>query len=216
MCGKKGAFAWEYKKAGEDLDRAYQQLLQYRESLENPPLLVVSDLQTIHVHTNFPNTVKQVYSWTLDDLLDPRRLDELRRVWTDPFAFRAPQTTEQVTEAAAREFARLADGLRRQGAEPPAAAHFLIRLLFCLFAEDVALLPSGLLSRLIARTRSRPEVFTQQLRQLFGAMATGGWFGTDEIAHFSGGLFDDDAVLPLDRDGMDILAGICALDWSSI
>jgi len=213
---KRGAFAWEYKKAGEDLDRAYQQLLQYRESLENPPLLVVSDLQTIHVHTNFPNSVKQVHSWTLDDLLDVRRLDELRRVWTEPFALRAPQTTEQVTEAAARQFARLADLLRAQGAAPPAAAHFLIRLLFSLFAEDVGLLPSGLLSRLIAQTRTRPQVFTQQLCQLFGSMAIGGWFGTDEIAHFNGGLFDDDAVLALDRTGLEILVEICALDWSSI
>ncbi|MGH2592665.1 MAG: class I SAM-dependent DNA methyltransferase, partial [Anaerolineae bacterium] len=39
---KKGYFAWEYKGKHADLDRAYQQLLQYRESLLNPPLLIVS------------------------------------------------------------------------------------------------------------------------------------------------------------------------------
>ena len=39
---KKGYFAWEYKGKHKDLDAAYQQLLQYRESLHNPPLLVVS------------------------------------------------------------------------------------------------------------------------------------------------------------------------------
>src|SRR5215208_2355276 len=52
---KKGHFAWEYKGPRANLDKAYQQLQQYRESLENPPLLVVSDLQTIQVHTNFNN-----------------------------------------------------------------------------------------------------------------------------------------------------------------
>src|SRR5215218_405594 len=44
---KKGAFAWEYKGPHANLNKADQQLLQYRESLENPPLLVVSDLQSI-------------------------------------------------------------------------------------------------------------------------------------------------------------------------
>jgi hypothetical protein len=41
---KKGFFAWEYKRKHKDLSGAYQQLLQYREALENPPLLVVSDI----------------------------------------------------------------------------------------------------------------------------------------------------------------------------
>jgi len=38
---------------------AVQQLLQYREALEKPPLLVVCDTDRIIVHTNFINTVKQ-------------------------------------------------------------------------------------------------------------------------------------------------------------
>src|SRR5688500_11680342 len=44
---KRGAFAWEYKGPHKDLDRAYRQLLQYKDHLENPPLLVVSDLDRI-------------------------------------------------------------------------------------------------------------------------------------------------------------------------
>ena len=80
---------------------------QYLESLENPPLSVVSDIQTIQVHTNFTNSVKQVTTFTLDDLLVPEKLDQLRRVWTDPSAFRAAETPEQVTRlAAVRGFPR--------------------------------------------------------------------------------------------------------------
>jgi hypothetical protein len=41
---KRGHFAWEYKVKHRNLGAAYQQLLQYREALENPPLLVVCDL----------------------------------------------------------------------------------------------------------------------------------------------------------------------------
>jgi hypothetical protein len=43
---KKGTFAWEYKGKHKDLDQAYEQLLQYRESLLNPPLLIVSDMES--------------------------------------------------------------------------------------------------------------------------------------------------------------------------
>src|SRR5215203_6530565 len=187
---KKGHFAWEYKGPRANLDKAYQQLQPYRESLENPPLLVGSDLQTIQVHTNFTNSVKRITTFALDDLLDPEKLDQLGRIWTAPFSFRAEQTPENVTEQAAREFARLAEGLRQRGEDPDHAAHFLIRLLFCLFAEDVGLLPEKLFSKLVAATRTKPAAFATQLRQLFGAKRAGGFFGVDHILHFDGGLFD--------------------------
>jgi len=58
---KRGQFAWEYKGKRKDLEAAYKQLLLYREALENPPLLVVCDLDRFEVHTNFTNTVKTVY-----------------------------------------------------------------------------------------------------------------------------------------------------------
>src|SRR5215217_4719963 len=213
---KKGHFAWEYKGPRANLDKAYQQLQQYRESLENPPLLVVSDLQTIQVHTNFTNSVKRITDFALDDLLVPEKLDQLRRVWTDPFSFRAEETPENVTEQAAREFARLAELLRRQGEDPDRAAHFLIRLLFCLFTEDVGLLPENLFTKLVAATRTKPEAFAAQLRQLFGTMRDGGFFGFEKVPRFDGGLFDSDEVLTLDRKSLDVLNRVGRLDWDSI
>ncbi len=213
---KRGCFAWEYKGKHKDLDRAYQQLLQYRESLLNPPLLIVSDLDRILIHTNFTNTIKRVIALHLDDLLQPTGLAQLRAVFTTPQSFRAPVTTEQVTEEAAGHFARLAGALRQSGAEPEAAAHFLIRLLFCLFSEDIGLLPKELFTRLIRQTQKHPDAFAAQLRQLFGAMSTGGWFGADQVPHFDGRLFDDDTALHLDRECLDILAQVASLDWASI
>ena len=177
---------------------------------------MVSDLQTIEVHTNFTNSVKRVSTFTLDDLLDPENLDQLRRVWTDPFSFRSAETPENVTEQAAKEFARLAEGLRQRGEDPDRAAHFLIRLLFCLFAEDVGLLEGNLFSYLVAATRTNPEAFATQLRQLFSAMRDGGFFGFERVPRFDGGLFDDDEVLSLDREGLNVLHRVGRLDWDSI
>ena len=213
---KRGAFGWEYKGPRADLAKAYQQLLQYRDSLENPPLLVVSDIQTIVVHTNFTNTVKQTTILTLDDLLTPSGIQTLRDIFSRPEALRPAITIQQVTEQAAAEFATLADLLRRYGEPPQASAHFLIRLLFCLFAEDIDLLPNGLFTRIITATRYKAPAFVAQVKDLFGKMATGGYFGADEIKHFNGGLFEDDTALALDSDGLAILERVSALDWSSI
>src|SRR5687768_16749620 len=70
----KGRFAWEYKGLGGNLDAAYLQLLRYKDDLENPPLLVVSDLDTIQIHTNFTNTAKQVHVITLETFAEPENI----------------------------------------------------------------------------------------------------------------------------------------------
>ncbi len=170
-------FALEYKGPDGNLDRAYTQLLQYREALQNPPLLIVSDLQTLIIHTNFTNSVKKTTTLTLDDLLTPQGLQALRNVFFNPAAFRPERTAEQVTEEAATRFAHLAEHLRKWGYAPLPIAHYLIRLLFCLFAEDIDLLPRELFTRLVDHGRRDPQRFNHQIKQLFHAMTEGDNFG---------------------------------------
>ena len=50
---KRDFFAWEYKGRYKDLKAAYLQLLNYKDDLGNPPLLIVSDLDRIEIRTNF-------------------------------------------------------------------------------------------------------------------------------------------------------------------
>jgi type II restriction/modification system DNA methylase subunit YeeA len=213
---KTGYFAWEYKGQHANLDKAYLQLLQYREALLNPPLLIVCDLQRIVIHTNFTNTAKQVYNLTLEDLLNPAQLAILRKAFTDPDALRPNQTPAQVTEQAAAHFARLAQLLRKYGNAPQPTAHFLIRLLFCLFAEDAGILPDGLFTTLVTKPHKTASAFSEQLSQLFAAMTTGGPFGVADIPHVDGGLFNDAATLDLGSDGLRLLAEVSGLDWSAI
>lgn len=131
----RGQFAIEYKGKHKDLTAAYQQLLQYHESLENPPLLVVTDLERFEVHTKFTGTVPHIYHFTNRELPESENLRVLRAMFEDPDSLRPARTVENVTEDAARKFAQLADGLRARGVEPHDAAHFLNKLLFCLFAK---------------------------------------------------------------------------------
>ena len=142
---KKGYFAWEYKGKHADLDKAYQQLLQYRESLQNPPLLVVCDIETHrHPHQLHQHGQAGADHVTLDDLLHAGEgLHTLRSHLHRPGAL------------SRRADRRAGHRGGRRGAVRPAwpttcasgatsrtqIAHFLIRLLFCLFAEDIDLLP---------------------------------------------------------------------------
>jgi hypothetical protein len=212
----KGHFAIEYKRPDGNLKKAYDQLLQYRESLENPPLLIVGTTQILTVHTNFTGTAKHVIDVTLDDMLTPLGMQRIRNIFYNPEAFRPEKTAAQVTEEAAARFGTLAAHLAKWGYSPHDVAHYLIRLLFCLFSEDIDLLPKELFTRMVDAGRRDNERFNRQIRQLFHAMAQGEDFGLDQIRYFDGGLFDDDTSLDLDSQGIDILHGITQLDWSAI
>jgi len=216
---KRNHFAWEYKGKKKNLAAAYQQLLQYREALENPPCLVVCDLNRFEIHTNFTGTKTAIYTFTLEDLrttpADALRI--LRNVMQNPEALRPAQTRAQVTEEAAGRFAELADKLQTRGHPALAVAHFLNRLLFCFFAEDIGVLPRAVVTRLLEATRTTPKKFTAQLAQLFTLMSREkGYFGTEQIEWFNGGLFDDAEVLPLESSDLETLVVASRLDWSSI
>lgn len=221
---KRGHFAWEYKGPRANLDGALRQVKGYRDDLENPPLLVVCDLTTFEVHTSFTNTVSQRYAFTLDDLganvqtptspLPPLRV--LEHVFHDPDRLKPTRTPAQVTREAAAEFAKLASSLQTRGHDPEHAARFLMRLLFCLFAEDVGLLPQSLFTRMVQETLYEPAEFREQVSELFAKMAGGGRFGPFRVPHFNGGLFADGEALVLTAADTEILRAACRLDWSSV
>jgi hypothetical protein len=107
---KKGHFAWEYKGKRKDLAAAYQQLLGYRDALDNPPILVVCDLDRFEVRTNFTNSPTRLYAWTLADLAanpaEPLRV--LNALMRDPEELRPRETAEELTTKAAAKVAELA------------------------------------------------------------------------------------------------------------
>lgn len=214
---KRGCFAWEYKGDKKNLVAAYSQLKEYADALENPPLLIVSDMKEIRVHTNFTNTVALTKVFKLPDLLDPQVRRTLRWCFADPGRWRPTATREAVTTQAAATFGTIAHRLRSQGYEPRRVAHFLNKLVFCLFAEDIELLPNRVFADILEESLKRPDGFAPMLTDLFGAMcAKNGRFGTTAIPWFDGGLFDDDDVLPLGHLEIKDLAEAARLDWSAI
>lgn len=214
----RGKFAWEYKRKDKhkSLDDAYRQLLQYREALDNPPLLVVCDITRTEIHTNFTNTAKQVHVVKLASLPEPASLDLLRRVFTDPESFKPQVTPDAVTQEVARQIGEIARSLRNRNHDAHAAAHFLMKCMFCLFAEDVGLLPGKLFERILTARRDDPGKLAAQMTELFNRMRTGGTFGADDIAHFNGGLFDEAPAIELTRPEIALLCAAARPDWASV
>jgi len=213
---KRGCFGWEYKKPDSDLDKAYAQLRQYAPALHNPPLLIVSDIQRFSIHTNFTNTPRKEHRFGIADLTAPETRRLLRWAFTAPDQLKPGITREAITKDAAKRFSELADRLRTRGYDSQRVAHFVSRLLFCLFAEDIELFPGKLFSKLLTEGHTRPSDFEPMARSLFAAMKTGGRLGFDAVPYFNGGLFDSDDVLPLDREEMKLLQKAAALDWGAI
>ncbi len=213
----KGHFGWEYKSKGRDLEAAHDQLLRYAGALENPPLLIASDMARIVVRTNFTNTVTQATQIDLEALRDASTRDRLRDCWLAPDRWKPGTTRQALTERAAGDFAELAERLRRRGHAAEAVAHFVNRLVFCLFANDVRLLPNGMMGELLALAQKEPGSFADSAGMLFLAMSErGGRIGFRPVPWFNGGLFDDDATLPLTADDIALLNKAATNDWSQV
>ena len=217
-----GKFIWEYKGAHANLDKAYRQLLLYRESLGNPPLLITSDTHKIIIHTNFTNSVKDVHNIEFDRLVDGDGLSILSSAFHNPESLRPSKTQTQVTEATAETFVNIVRILMKwaaaEGLEDPSEqlAHFVIRLLFCLFAEDMGLLPEDVFTKLVNYKDLDHVHFREALSELFSAMQQGGNYGFYDIPRFNGDLFDNDFVPELPSDVMRSLMDACRQDWSAI
>ncbi len=213
---KRHCFAWEYKGLRANLDAAFDQLRQYALALENPPLLIVSDMRRFRIRTNWTNSVSEIHDFDIEDLADASVRDKLKWAVSDPERLRPGETRQALTERAAKAFASLAQFLRERGNDPRPVAHFVNRLVFCMFAEDVGLLPNDMFTRMLQQARGRPDEFANMARDLFGAMCQGGRVGFETVEWFNGGLFDDDTSLSLEKPEIDIVLEAADLDWSEI
>lgn len=236
---RKDCFVWEYKRrkkpkeAAEEKGKgkeeyktiaaALAQAREYSALLENPPLVIACDIDQIAIRTLFTGSVSVTHTIKLIDLNDSSARDLLRRCFTDPASLRPQITPQAVTEEAATKLATLASTLRDrkdsigQPHDPRRVAHFLNKIVFCLFAEDSGLLPGGVFSAIVEEAQRDHVGLSDMLAVLFDAMRDGkGRFGTIAIPWFNGGLFDDDDVLDLQFSEVLVLGEAAKLDWASI
>jgi hypothetical protein len=213
---KRGHFGWENKGPGGDLGSALKQLMTYALALDNPPLLVVSNRAVTQIHTHFTGRPSETHTIGLEDIGTPENLQKLCWLFTDPEKFRPGRTVQEITADAAGRFADIAQSMTSRGHDPQKIAHFLIQCLFCMFAEDIELLPKQLFERVLNKRGADSVKLSAALGELFRAMQTGGDFLLEDIAWFNGGLFARVELIELAPGEVEALRAASKMDWSAI
>lgn len=221
---KAGFFIAEYKGLGANLGKALQQATLYARELGNLPLIITSDLSVIEVNTNFTSSNPKTYRVTLDDIerdakvtgSDLTAMQVLRAALHDPAALDPRLARERITQDATRRIGQVAQSLLGRDHERTQVAHFLMRVVFAMFAEDVGLLERGLLTKVLLRAKQYPERSQGYFQELFTAMQHGGEFWGSDVRHFNGGLFDDGFALAVTAPDADALVAAAKLDWAEV
>lgn len=241
---RRGSFVLEAKQTGLELDsggwdramlRAHAQAESYARALPaeegRPPFIVVVDVgRSLELYADFSRTGATYVPYPdpahhrvrLADLADPAIQERLRLLWLDPLKLDPTRESARVTRAIADRLARLAKSLEAAGFEAQRVAHFLMRALFSMFAEDVGLLPQqdgvGAFTGLLQSVRDKPEAFVPALSLFWQAMNRGGFDARllAPIRRFNGGLFADPDVIPLTREQIDQLLAAARADWRQV
>ena len=223
----RGSDAWD-----DAMIKARGQAERYARSLPadepSPPFLLIVDVgHSIEVLADFTQAGKAYLPFPdprrfrirLADLREDAVRDVLRRIWLDPLSLDPARHSAEVTRTIAGYLAELAKSLEKAGHDPRLVAEFLTRCLFCMFAEDVGLLPKEGFRGLLESLRGAPAGFVPKLQTLFAEMQTGTDFSVilnRKLLRFNGGLFEDASVLPLDEIQLGILIKASQQDWKNV
>jgi hypothetical protein len=218
----KGMLLVEHKSRGKDLDKAYTQALDYFPGIKErdlPKYVLVSDFARFRIYDLEEGTQQE---FKLADL--HKRIKH--------FAFIAGYRTQTIAPQnpvnikAAERMGKLHDALKAAGYQGHPLEVLLVRLLFCLFAEDTGIFQPASAFRAWIEERTAPDGsdLGPQLAQLFQVLNTAEDKRSknldEQIAAFpyvNGKLFEE--ILPIadfDLAMREALLDCCALDWSAI
>ncbi|MGD1929871.1 MAG: class I SAM-dependent DNA methyltransferase [Leptolyngbyaceae cyanobacterium] len=147
----------------------------------------------------------------------PEVFDLFVDIFTDPQARNPEKIAAKVTREVAADLANLTKTLEGQH-EAQDVAHFLMRCIFTMFAEDVRLLKEELFTTALqGRWRENPQSFKPEVEALWQAMNEGGSFGFHgQLLRFNGGLFADPVAFDLSADQIQILLDAAERDWQNV
>jgi hypothetical protein len=219
-----GRIAVEMKSKGENLAAAAVQIQNYMNNLPSqddvPDLWLVSDFESMRLNRRSTN---EIWSFKTRDL----------RKHIKKFADIAGYETERVRDdqvevnvKAAEKMAKLHDSLRGHGYEGHDLEVYLVRLLFCLFADDTGIFPQDSLFRYISESKPDGSDLSERIGKLFEVLnmpeetRAKRTLLSDELRQFryiNGGLFD--TLLPMvefDAKMRRILLDCLDFDWNKI
>ncbi|MFT4241749.1 MAG: hypothetical protein QM569_05655 [Acidovorax sp.] len=221
-----GMLIVEHKSRGKDLDRAFQQALDYFPGLPErdlPQLIIVCDFARFRVHRlGTGGKDGETLEFTLKDLHKHIRL----------FGFIAGYKAQEikaqdpVNVKAAERMGRLHDALKASHYTGHPLEVLLVRLLFCLFADDTGIFQPAQAFRAFIEERTAPDGsdLGPRLTQLFQVLNTPEGKRSPALdaqlatfPYINGKLFEEPLPMADFAAAMrEALLDACALDWSAI
>ena len=216
-----GTLLVEHKSRGISLDEAYDQGMDYFDGLEEyelPKYVIVSDFATLVLHDLDENTS---IKFKLKELVDNIHLFDFIAGYEKP----PIKESDPVNIAAAELMGDLHDKLKEIGYEGHELEVYLVRLLFCLFADDTNIFERDIFLDFIQnRTSSDGSDLAPKLEELFQVLNTPEdqrLKTVDEslkvFPYINGKLFEERlGIASFDRGMRRKLFETCHLDWGKV
>ena len=191
-----------------------------------PPFVIVcdvghslelfADFRRMGKYEQFPD--RQRFRIYLTDLRDADVRERLRLVWTDPYALDPSRQAAKTTREIARRLAEVTKALEAKKANAEDVAHFLMRCIFTMFAEDWRLLPEDSFKGLLQRSVADPAHFPRRIKELWAAMDAGGFSHAidADVRRFNGGLFAETTAFELGAEEIGELLAAASADWREV
>jgi len=217
-----GKILIEMKSRGESLEAAHTQAMNYVRGLkpeEIPQLIMVCDFYKV-----------QVFNYDKKHPYKPFKITELRRhlrIFSRLAGFDADseaRTEIELNTDASYKMAKLHDALKENGYSGHELEVYLVRLLFCLFADDTGVFEKSTFYNYIKASSSDGNDLGGRLSMLFHTLNTPPEKRMttlpEELSRFryiNGSLFAERLSMPFFSSKMrSILLECCDFDWTQI
>ncbi len=217
----RGVLLVEHKSRGQNLDKATSQAFAYLESLPDtdlPKCVVISDFGDFRL---FDLETGEDHTFALAELPDKIHLFGFISGYTK----RTYKDQDPVNILVAEKMGELHDALLASGYSGHKLEVFLVRLVYCLFADDTGIFPKDhfrfFLEEKTDDTGANLGAMLSLLFQLLDTPASERQRTLDEdlqqFPHVNGALFTERIDLPFfNRKMRQILLGACSFDWSKV
>ncbi|MFJ6024818.1 class I SAM-dependent DNA methyltransferase [Brevundimonas sp. NPDC092305] len=196
-----------------------------------PPFIIICDVaRSFELWADFTGTGRGYapfpdrnrFRFTHAELAQPAIQDRLKAIWTDPASLDPTRTAAAVTRDIIDELVVVSRALERQGHDPEAVAHFLMRCIFTIFAADVGLIDKAKLASLFEDCIRSPGSFVPMFTDLWAKFDDPDHAGrfysgfSCYLPHINGGLFADARAFPLGAAELRRLLIAARHDWRRV
>lgn len=223
-----GVMLGEHKSRGQDLSKAASQAFDYVQSLERegrgseiPQYIVVSDFQTIAVY----DLDSKDPSHPIATFKTAKLHENIKHLgFLSGYSTRPVDPEDPINIEAVEILGKLHDALEKGGYAGHKLERFLVRVLFCLFAEDTGIFDPDAFKSMVLGTHEDGRDLGPMLARLFKVLDTEKGERPKslpdelkELPYVNGDLFAEDLdFADFNKATRDALIACCEKQWAKI